>query len=164
MKFEIGKTYICTTKCLELDLKDEKHCKLKIKSSNDIELAHMHECPCGNNEKWEELKENYAILFLQKELNRLQGQRANDGLTKIEKELNEREYCILKAINSIESENKYRLALELMAEDKIYSSDIPCQYCKYEASDSSDDCQFYGSDKCVKHVVWLFKMQAGINY
>ena len=43
--------YICTAKCPELDVIEEPHCKC-------IEPTKGLNCPCGNDMKWEPIKES----------------------------------------------------------------------------------------------------------
>ena len=43
--------YICTANCPELDLDGDNHCKC-------VDPAKFKDCPCGNEMKWEPIKEN----------------------------------------------------------------------------------------------------------
>ena len=48
--------YICTAKCPELDLDGEPHCKC-IDPDKAFE-RYVDGCPCGNDVKWELIKES----------------------------------------------------------------------------------------------------------
>jgi hypothetical protein len=41
-------TYICITKCPELDADDNTHCKILVKNAADHFYMKEHDCPCGN--------------------------------------------------------------------------------------------------------------------
>lgn len=56
MKLDSNKIYICIQKCPELDFNNEKHCTGTGDYIKRVEERRGDFCPCGNFEKWEELK------------------------------------------------------------------------------------------------------------
>lgn len=49
--------FICVANCPELDCEGGKHCEVKVEwSLSEIEKDGRDFCPCGNYEKWEEVK------------------------------------------------------------------------------------------------------------
>jgi len=48
------KKYICIQKCPELDEENLKHCIVTEETLQEIRFSDY--CPCGNQEKWEEIE------------------------------------------------------------------------------------------------------------
>lgn len=53
----MDKLYICIAKCPELDVSETKHCTVTLKQRREREEQYGDYCPCGNEDKWEELKQ-----------------------------------------------------------------------------------------------------------
>lgn len=51
------KKYICIQICPELDGDNLPHCSITEETLNEIRFSDF--CPCGNLEKWEEIKESH---------------------------------------------------------------------------------------------------------
>lgn len=55
MTLDSNKTYICITKCPELDCEDFPHCIFTGDYIKRRESIGRDFCPCGNVDKWEEI-------------------------------------------------------------------------------------------------------------